>query len=140
MDYEVDLTLVEAFHGADRLLEIDGHRIQASIPPGVRTGSRVRLAGQGEPGRNNGPAGDVYLIIRLLPNLTFEREGDNLHMEIAVDFFTAILGGEIRPHPGKTAYLEDSSADQRRAKFPFKRKRHAPPGKYSSIWGFVCQG
>ena len=96
VEYEVDLTLEEAFHGADRLLEIDGHRIQASIPPGVRTGSRVRLAGQGEPGQNSGPAGDLYLIVHILPNETFEREGDNLHMEVPVDIFTAIAGGEIR--------------------------------------------
>jgi curved DNA-binding protein len=59
VEYEVDLTLEEAFHGTDRLLEMDGHRIQASIPPGVRTGSRVRLAGQAEPGHNGGPAGDL---------------------------------------------------------------------------------
>jgi len=96
VEYEVDLTLEEAFHGADRLLEIDGHRIQASIPPGVRTGSRVRLASQGEPGRNSGPAGDLYLIVNILPNQTFEREGDNLHMEVPVDIFTAIAGGEVR--------------------------------------------
>ena len=94
--YEVDLTLEEAFHGADRLLEIDGHRIQASIPPGVRTGSRVRLAGQGEPGHNSGPSGDLYLIVTILPNDTFEREGDNLHIDVPVDIFTAIAGGEIR--------------------------------------------
>ena len=96
VEYEVDLTLEEAFHGADRLLEIDGHRIQASIPPGVRTGSRVRLTGQGEPGRNNGPAGDLYLVVNILPNETFEREGDDLHIEVPVDIFTAIAGGEIR--------------------------------------------
>ena len=95
VDYEIDLTLSEAFHGADRMLEIDKHRIQASIPPGVSTGSRVRLAGQGEPGQNSGPAGDLYLIIHILPDETFEREGDNLHMEITVDIFTAIVGGEI---------------------------------------------
>ena len=94
IEYEVDLTLEEAFHGADRLLEIDGHRIQASIPPGVRTGSRVRLSGQGEPGRNSGPAGDLYLAVHILPNKIFEREGDNLHLEIAVDIFTAVAGGE----------------------------------------------
>jgi curved DNA-binding protein len=96
VEYEVDLTLEEAFHGAERFLEMDGHRIKAGIPPGVRTGSRVRLAGQGEPGYNNGPAGDLYLIVHILPNETFEREGDNLHMEVLVDIFTAIAGGEIR--------------------------------------------
>ena len=94
VEYEVDLTLEEAFHGADRLLEMDGHRIQAGIPPGVRTGSRVRLAGQGEPGHNGGPAGDLYLIVNLLPNDTFEREGDDLHIDVPVDIFTAIAGGE----------------------------------------------
>jgi len=94
VEFEVDLTLGEAFHGAERLLDIDGHRIQASIPPGVRTGSRVRLAGQGEPGRNGGPAGDLYLAVHILPNEIFEREGDNLHLEVPVDIFTAIAGGE----------------------------------------------
>jgi curved DNA-binding protein len=96
VEYEVDLTLKEAFHGVDRLLEMNGHRIKASIPPGVRTGLRVRLAGQGEPGQNNGLAGDLYLIVHILPDKDFEREGDNLHMEVPVDIFTAIAGGEIR--------------------------------------------
>ena len=96
LEYEVDLTLEEAFHGAERLLEIDGHRIKAGIPAGVRSGSRVRLAGQGEPGSSSQPNGDLYLNVRILPNKTFERDGDDLHMEIPVDFFTAIAGGEIR--------------------------------------------
>jgi len=96
IEHEVDLTLEEAFHGAERLLEIDGHRIKAGIPSGVHTGSRVRLAGQGEPGYNNGPAGDLYLIVHILPNETFEREGDNLHLDVPVDIFTAIAGGEVR--------------------------------------------
>jgi len=96
MEYELDLTLKEAFQGSERLLEIDGRRIKAGIPAGVRSGSRVRLAGQGEPGRNSGAAGDLYLIVRVLPDQTFEREGDNLRTEILVDFFSAIAGGEIR--------------------------------------------
>jgi curved DNA-binding protein len=62
----------------------------------VRTGSRVRLAGKGEPGQKSGPAGDLYLIVHILPNETFEREGDNLHLDVPVDIFTAIAGGEIR--------------------------------------------
>jgi curved DNA-binding protein len=96
VEYEVDLTLEEAFHGTERLLEMDGHRIKAGIPPGVRTGSRVRLAGQGETGQNGGLAGDLYLIVGILPNETFEREGDDLHLDVPVDIFTAVAGGEVR--------------------------------------------
>ena len=96
VEYEVDLSLEEAFHGTQRLLEMDGHRIKAGIPAGVRSGSRVRLAGQGEPGQNNGPAGGLYLIVHVLPNETFEREGDNLHLDVPVDIFTAVAGGEVR--------------------------------------------
>ncbi len=96
VEYEVELTLEEAFHGAERLLEIDGHRIKAGIPAGVRTGSRVRLAGQGEPGVSPQAAGDLYLNVHILPNPTFERDGDTLHTEILLDFFTAVTGGEIR--------------------------------------------
>ena len=95
-EYEVDLTLEEAFRGTQRLLEMDGHQIQASIPLGVRTGTRVRLAGHGEQGKNGGAAGDLYLIIKVLPNDIFERDGDDLHMDASVDIFTAIAGGEIR--------------------------------------------
>ena len=95
-EYEVDLTLEEAFRGTQRLLEMDGHQIQASIPLGVRTGTRVRLAGHGEQGKNGGVAGDLYLIIKVLPNDIFERDGDDLHMDATVDIFTAIAGGEIR--------------------------------------------
>jgi curved DNA-binding protein len=96
VEYEVDLSLEEAFHGTERLLEIDGHRLRAGIPAGVRSGSRVRLAGKGEPGQNKAPAGDLYLIVRVLPNETFERAGDDLHLDVPVDIFTAIAGGEIR--------------------------------------------
>jgi curved DNA-binding protein len=96
IEYEIDLTLEEAFHGTQRSLELDGHQFQASIPVGVRTGTRVRLAGRGEPGKHGGSAGDLYLIIKVLPNDTFERDSDDLHMEASVDIFTAIAGGEIR--------------------------------------------
>ena len=89
------------------LLEIDGHRITAKIPPGVRTGSRIRLAGQAEPGQNGGPAGDLYLIVHINPNETFEREGDNLHLVVPVDIFTAIAGGEVRiPAMGRPLTLK----------------------------------
>ena len=90
------MTLEEALKGAKRVLEIGDRRIEVKIPAGVRTGSRIRLAGQGEPGRNGGQPGDLYLIARVLPHPTFERDGDDLYIEVPVDIYTAALGGEIR--------------------------------------------
>ena len=128
VEYEVDLTLEESFHCANRLLEIDGYRIQASIPPGVRTGSRVRLAGQGEPGRNSGPAGDLYLAVNVLPNEIFERDGDDLHLEVPVDIFIAICWrGNPGANPGAAVDLEDPTPDKFRTKFPSAWQGHAPP-------------
>ena len=96
IEYEVEVNLAAAFHGAKRLLQIGERRIEATIPPGVQSGSRIRLAGQGEPGRNGGPGGDLFLITVVQPHATFEREGDDLYTDVPVDFYTAALGGEVR--------------------------------------------
>jgi curved DNA-binding protein len=96
VEAEVEVTLEEAYQGASRLLQIGDRRIEAKIPPGVRTGSRVRLSGQGEPGVNGGQPGDIYLIVRVAPHSTFEREGDDLYTEVPIDIYTAALGGEAR--------------------------------------------
>ena len=96
IEYEVEVSLEEAFHGAKRLLQIGERRIEATIPRGVQSGSRVRLAGQGEPGRNGGPAGDIYLVTQVLTHPKFERDGDDLYTDVPADFYTAALGGEVR--------------------------------------------
>ncbi len=93
---EVTVTLEEAFRGTTRALQIGDRRIEAKIPPGAYTGLRLRLAGQGEPGSQGGPAGDLYLNIRVAPHATYERDGDDLHTEVPVDIYTAALGGEVR--------------------------------------------
>ncbi len=95
-EHEVDITLEEAFRGGQRLIEMDGRRLEVKIPAGVKTGSRVRVAGEGLPAAGTGKRGDLYLRIRVLPHATFERQGDDLHCEIPVDLFTALLGGEAR--------------------------------------------
>jgi curved DNA-binding protein len=96
LEHEVEITLEEAFKGATRLLQSGDRRVEARIPPGVDTGSRVRLAGQGLPGSNGGAPGDLYLVVRILPHPTFERDGDDLFTDVPVDVYTAALGGEIR--------------------------------------------
>jgi molecular chaperone DnaJ len=70
-------------------------RLEVKIPAGVKTGSRVRIAGKGQPGYG-GASGDLYLVITMLPHRSFERQGDNLHTTIAVPLSVAILGGEIQ--------------------------------------------
>ncbi|UCC77264.1 MAG: DnaJ domain-containing protein [Anaerolineales bacterium] len=95
LEYPVEVTLDEAFHGTKRVLQMDSRRIEVVIPPGVDSGSRVRMAGQGEPGLGGGQAGDLYLRISVLPHRTLRREGDDLSCEIPVSLYTAILGGEV---------------------------------------------
>jgi curved DNA-binding protein len=95
-EVETEVTLEEAFRGTTRVLQIGDRRLETKIPPGVYTGARMRLAGQGEPGRQGGPAGDLYLTIRVAPHTTFERVGDDLFTEVPVDIYTAALGGEVR--------------------------------------------
>lgn len=95
-DVAVEISLEEAYRGTSRTIQVDGRRIEARIPPGVRSGSRVRLAGQGEPGVTGGPAGDMYLLIDVRPHPQFERDGDDLTIEVPVDIYTAAVGGEVR--------------------------------------------
>jgi curved DNA-binding protein len=99
-EQEVEITLEEAFSGTSRILSRDGQRIEVKIPAGASTGTKVRLKGQGTSGIG-GPAGDLYLVVKVLPHDTFEREGDNLRCKLPVDLYTAVLGGEAIVHaPG----------------------------------------
>lgn len=91
----VDISLQEALTGTSRVLERRGRRIRVTIPPGVRTGSKVKIAGQGRPGYSGRSAGDLYLNITVAPHPVFERDGDDLRCEIDVDLYTAVLGGQV---------------------------------------------
>lgn len=124
-EHPIEVTLREAYHGATRRLDVkvdercpacggsglNGRGIcmtchgtgfvsrtktlEVKIPPGVRDGSRIRIAGQGGPGIDGGPPGDLYLRVVLLPDPRFELDGDNLRTEVEVPLYTAVLGGEV---------------------------------------------
>jgi molecular chaperone DnaJ len=70
-------------------------KLSVKIPAGVDNGDRVRLAGEGEAGRNGGPAGDLYVEMHVRPHEIFEREGENLSCEVPISFGTATLGGSV---------------------------------------------
>lgn len=69
--------------------------LQINIPAGINDGQRIRVSGRGEPGVNGGPAGDLFVEVHVQPSKFFEREGDDLHMELPISFATAALGGEV---------------------------------------------
>jgi molecular chaperone DnaJ len=70
-------------------------KYRVNIPAGVRDGSRVRLAGKGEPGRNDGPPGDLYVITRVSASAVFKRKGDNVEVEVPLTIPEAIRGAEV---------------------------------------------
>jgi molecular chaperone DnaJ len=70
-------------------------KIKVTIPPGVEDGKRVVIPGQGDSGPNGGPAGDLYVFIRVRPHEFFERDGSDLYCALPVSITLATLGGEI---------------------------------------------
>ncbi len=126
VDYPVEVTLEEAYHGTSLVLSMESEqpcptckgsgriqdvlcstcrgsgavpqlkKLEVKIPPGVKNGSRVRIAGKGEPGRAGGSSGNLYLVTSVKPHPLFERRGDNLHVEVAVPLTVAVLGGEVQ--------------------------------------------
>ncbi len=125
IEHPVEVTLEEAYHGTKRTIALQAEescsgcqgsgrirnmpcsvcrgsgvvsrikRLEVKIPPGVKDGSRVRIAGKGEPGYGRAN-GDLYLVISVKPHRLFERRGDNLYVEMAVPLMVAVLGGEVQ--------------------------------------------
>ncbi len=98
----LELTLEEAYHGGSKSLTLQMQTaappktLQVSIPAGVKNGAKIRLAGQGSPGRNQGPAGDLYLRVRILPHHRFSLDGTNIVLDLPLTPWEAALGTKVR--------------------------------------------
>jgi curved DNA-binding protein len=90
---KVEISLTEAYHGTTRRLELQDRRLEVKIPPGARTGTKVRVPGAII--QPNGEKEDLYLVLEVAEDPRFERKGDHLHTSIMIDLFTAVLGGEV---------------------------------------------
>ena len=84
----VTITLQEAFHGAERIVQVGERRLTVKIPTGASTGTKVRMAGAAPGG------GDIFLVIEVTPDAQFERKGDDLYTDVTLDLYTALLGGQ----------------------------------------------
>jgi curved DNA-binding protein len=95
---EVELTLAEVLKGTTREVRVGGdkpRRVEVRIPPGMREGSRVRIAGEGGH-RGGGRRGDLFLRVKIAPDPAFERQGDDLATVVRVPLTAAVLGGEAQ--------------------------------------------
>jgi curved DNA-binding protein len=94
IEQPIEITLEEAYHGTTRtLLREDNERLTAKIPPGAKTGTKVRLKGKGGAGATG--YGDLYLKIKVRRSSEFERRGNNLMVKVPLDVATAVLGGKV---------------------------------------------
>lgn len=131
VEHELPLTLEDAYRGVQRSLAIrhDGQSrtVDVRIPAGVSDGSRLRVAGEGEPGTGGARSGDLYLRIRLQPHPVFERKGHDLYTRVQMPLTTAVLGGETTVHTlgGKALRLRVPATTQNAQ--VFRLKGHGMP-------------
>ena len=97
--------------------------LEVKIPAGISEGMRIRSAGNGEPGTNGGPSGDLYIEIRVKQHEIFERDGDDLHCTVPVGLTTAALGGSMEvPTLGSRAEIELPEGTQHGKTFRLRGK------------------
>ncbi|MSS72596.1 MAG: J domain-containing protein [Candidatus Latescibacteria bacterium] len=97
LDAETTLSLEEAYQGSTRLIRLNnGQTLRVMIRPGIADQQVLRIPGKGGEGLNGGPDGDLYLTVRIAPNPEFQRRGTDLHGDLEVDLYTAVLGGKAQ--------------------------------------------
>jgi curved DNA-binding protein len=92
---ELNVSIEDAYSGCTRVIGLDGRNFRINLKPGFRDGQTIRLKGKGSPGPQGGKPGDLYITLRIEPHPHYRREGDDLHMDVEVSLFTALLGGEL---------------------------------------------
>lgn len=92
---ELHLKLSDAAKTHKQTLTVNGKNIRITIPAGIANGQTIKISGQGAPGVNGGPAGDLYITFIIENDTDFKRKEDNLYLTLPLDLYTAVLGGEM---------------------------------------------
>lgn len=136
--HEVEISLYEAYHGGTRIVRTStDRRLEVKIPQGAKTGTKVRIKGEGAPGLNGGQNGDLYLQLKVSRHPHFERDGDDLRMTVSVGLYTAMLGGEVEIETLKgTLKLKIPPETQNNKTFRLKKQgmpRLGSPSEYGDL-------
>ncbi len=96
LEATIEIPLADAVRGSEQSITLNGgKRLSVKIPEGISSGGKIRLSGQGQPGVNGGPGGDLILQVQVKDDPAFQREGDNLISRLPISFSEAVLGGEV---------------------------------------------
>lgn len=120
---ELRLPLREATKTHQHTLSVNGKNIRITVPAGIANGQVIKLKGHGAPGSNGGPNGDLYITFVILEDAEFKRLNDDLYKTVAVDLYTAVLGGEetVATLDGKVK-LKIAAGTQNGTKVRLKKK------------------
>ncbi len=96
VQYQLSIDFLDAVRGAKKRVTMpDGKALDLSIPAGIRDGQSLRLKGKGGPGMNGGPPGDAFVTLTVSPHTLFERDGDNIRIDLPVSLDEAVLGAKV---------------------------------------------
>jgi len=96
LETETTLSLEEAYHGTTRLIQLNGQTIKVTIKPGVSDQQMLRIGGKGGSGSGGGPNGDLYLTVKVALHPRYHRKGNDLHCDLPVELYAALLGGKTQ--------------------------------------------
>ena len=96
LETEITLSLEEAYHGTTRLIQLNGQTIKVTIKPGVSDQQMLRIGGKGGSGSGGGPNGDLYLTVKVALHPRYHRKGNDLHCDLPVELYAALLGGKTQ--------------------------------------------
>ncbi|HWA30667.1 MAG TPA: J domain-containing protein [Rhizomicrobium sp.] len=134
-EFAITVGFEDAARGATRRIVLpDGRDLDVKIPAGLKDGQQIRLRGQGAPGANNGPAGDVLLTVTVAPHPYYTRDGDNLRMELPITLKEAVLGGKV-PVPTLTGTVEMNVPPGSNTGTTLRLKGKGIPGRGSASGG-----
>ncbi|MBC6110952.1 DnaJ C-terminal domain-containing protein [Pedobacter fastidiosus] len=95
LNAEVDLNLRDVYESRKQTLTVNGRQIRLTFPAGIENGQIIKIKDHGSPGANGGPNGDLYITFLIKNDTLFKRDGNNLHLDVDLDLYKAMLGGEI---------------------------------------------